>query len=143
MGSWRGGWELLSAAAVNGQREEGSGNIFHWLFWSLSKYLRAGKETEPEFHQEGPRTSDCLLLPGQSSRFSVALQESAVGLDVDQMYFEPTAYLGHFKMGQSPVGDEFLHFLLKGCNITFKSGAGLLEPWKRFVGGRVDVQILS
>lgn len=41
------------------------------------------------------------------------------------------------------MGDKFLHFLLKDCNITFKSGAGLLEPWKRFVGGRVGVQILS
>ena len=109
---------MLSVAEVNGQREEGSRNIFHWLFWSLSKYLRAGKVTEPELHQEGPRASDCLLLPGQSSRFSMALQES-MGLDVYKMCFEPTAYLGYFKMGQSSVGDEFLHFLLKCYNTTF------------------------
>lgn len=141
-GSWRGGWELLSVAEVNDQREEHSGNIFHWLFWSLSKYLRAGKVTKPELHQEGPRASDCLLLPGQSSRFSMALQKST-GLDVYQTYFEPTAYLGYLKMGQRPVDGELLHFLLKCYTTTFKSGADLLEPWKRFVGGRAGMQILN
>lgn len=72
----------------------------------------------------------------------MALQES-MGLDVYKMCFEPTAYLGYFKMGQSSVGDEFLHFLLKCYNTTFKSDAGLLEPWKRFVGGRVGMEILN
>lgn len=72
----------------------------------------------------------------------MALQKST-GLDVYQTYFEPTAYLGYLKMGQRPVDGELLHFLLKCYTTTFKSGADLLEPWKRFVGGRAGMQILN
>lgn len=72
----------------------------------------------------------------------MALQEST-GLDVYQTYFEPTTYLGYYKMGQNPVGDDVLQFSLKHYNATFKPGAGLLETWERFVGGRVGMQILN
>lgn len=50
----------------------------------------------------------------------MAFQESTP-LDY-QTYFEPTVYLNYFKMGQSPVGDECLYFLLKQYNTVFKSG---------------------
>lgn len=72
----------------------------------------------------------------------MALQESTA-LDFYQTYFEPMVYLDYFKMGQSPVGDDCLYFLLKHYNAIFKSGASFLEPWRRFVGGRVAMQILN
>ncbi|XP_029812618.1 nicotinamide N-methyltransferase-like [Suricata suricatta] len=51
----------------------------------------------------------------------MALQESTAP-DPYQTYFEPTVYLNYFKMGQSPVGDECLYFLLKHYHAVFKSG---------------------
>ncbi|VFV27105.1 Hypothetical predicted protein [Lynx pardinus] len=51
----------------------------------------------------------------------MALQESTA-LDFYQTYFEPMVYLDYFKMGQSPVGDDCLYFLLKHYNAIFKSG---------------------
>ncbi|KAF0873544.1 nicotinamide N-methyltransferase-like [Crocuta crocuta] len=51
----------------------------------------------------------------------MALQESTTP-DIYQTYFEPTVYLNYFKMGQSPVGDECLNFLLKHYHSVFKSG---------------------
>lgn len=77
----------------NGQREEGSGNFFLWLFWSSSKCLGVEGVSKPELRQEGSRESDCLLLPGSSSLLSLAFQESMV-LDVCQEEFERTADLG-------------------------------------------------
>ena len=72
----------------------------------------------------------------------MALQECKEP-DVYQENFEPTSYLEYYRMNQDPVGDEVLHFLLKHYNATFKPGAGLLQPWGRFVGGRVATQILN
>lgn len=58
-----------------------------------------------------------------------------------QADFEPAVYLEYFKFGKNPLGDDFLHFLLKHNNAAFKSGASLLQPGERFVGGRVTMQI--
>ena len=105
--------------------------------------LRAGGRTKSEPHKEGPRESVCLLLlPGQNSLLSMALQERQEP-DVYQENFEPTSYLEYYRMNQDPVGDEVLHFLLKHYNATFKPGADPLQPWGRFVGGRVATQILN
>lgn len=62
-------------------------------------------------------------------------------MSVCQADFEPAVYLDYFKFGQNPLGDDFLHFLLKHYNAAFKSGAGLLQLGGRFVGGRVTLQI--
>lgn len=52
-GNWEGGREEVSVAEVNGRREEGSGHVLLWLFWSSAKCLRAGAVTKPELPLEG------------------------------------------------------------------------------------------
>lgn len=97
--------------------------------------------TKPKLYQEGPVSRvPSQTNPGflPSSLLPMAFQESTVP-DVYQANFEPTAYLDYFKLGQNPLSDEFLHFLLKHYNATFKSGAGLLQPWGR-LGGHANLK---
>ncbi|XP_014710984.1 nicotinamide N-methyltransferase isoform X1 [Equus asinus] len=73
----------------------------------------------------------------------MAFQESTVP-DVYQANFEPTAYLDYFKLGQNPLSDEFLHFLLKHYNATFKSAGGLKGKLLIDIGsGPTIYQLLS
>ncbi|XP_072678175.1 nicotinamide N-methyltransferase-like isoform X1 [Canis lupus baileyi] len=73
----------------------------------------------------------------------MALQEST-GLDVYQTYFEPTTYLGYYKMGQNPVGDDVLQFSLKHYNATFKPAGGLRGKLLIDIGsGPTIYQLLS